>query len=264
VLYLQPLAAALGRQHPLYALQTPGLHGEADTPDTVEALAALHVAALRDIQPHGSYHLAGHSSGGRVAFEMARQLEQAGHTVALLTILDTTAPLPDAQHSEVPDTEEGWLDQLVQVFEELGGVDLQIRPGELAVLGDTEAAYARVLQALQQRELVFTAQDTTESLRRWVRVYRATAGGHDSYCSEQCCRRSKSASIRRRSAVFHGARRSAQESGRQRAAGRRKTDRSAVSERLVGIEVRHGPGAKLITPEPAEPGDRSAARGPRS
>lgn len=71
------------------------------------------------------------------------------------------------------------------MFEELGGVDLQIRPGELAALGDTEAAYARVLQALQQRELVFTAQDTTESLRRWVRVYRATVGGHDRYRSEQ-------------------------------------------------------------------------------
>ena len=55
----------------------------------------------------------------------------------------------------------------------------------------------------------------------------------------------------------------AQESGRQKAAGRRKTDRSAVSERLVGIEVRHGPGAKLITPGLLNL-VTVAARGPRA
>ena len=185
VLYLQPLAAALGRERPLYALQTPGLHGEADTPSSVEALAALHIAAIRQRQPHGPYHLAGHSSGGRVAFEMARQLEQAGETVARLAILDTDAPLSRAPRGELPETDEGWLDQLVQVFEQLGGVDLQIGAGELAALGTTEAAYARVLQALQRHDLVFTSGDTVQSLRYWVQVYRATVSGHSAYQTRQ-------------------------------------------------------------------------------
>jgi thioesterase domain-containing protein/acyl carrier protein len=185
VLYLQPLAAALGRQRPLYALQTPGLHGEAPTPECVEDLAALHVAAVRELQPHGPYHLAGHSSGGRVAFEMARQLEGLGQTVAWVAILDTNAPAPDQPIVAMPQTDEAWLANLVQVFEELGGVDLHIDAAELSAMGDTEAAYLRVLQALQHHELIFTSSDTVQALRYWVQVYRATVFGHASYRCNQ-------------------------------------------------------------------------------
>lgn len=147
------------------------------------------VGSVLYLQPHGPYHLAGHSSGGRVAFEMARQLEQFGETVAWVAILDTGAPDPDQPPWAQPQTDQEWLDQLVQVFEELGGVDLQIGVGELAVRGDTEAAYARVLQALQRQELVFTASDTVQALRYWVQAYRATVGRHaDDRCTQQSLR----------------------------------------------------------------------------
>ncbi|MEL6711581.1 MAG: thioesterase domain-containing protein, partial [Pseudomonadota bacterium] len=73
VLYLRPLATALGSQHPIYALQTPGLQSNEVTPDSVEALAAYQLAAIRQQHPQGPYQILRQSSGGRVAFELARQ-----------------------------------------------------------------------------------------------------------------------------------------------------------------------------------------------
>ena len=41
------------------------------------------------LQPEGPYFVGGHSSGGLVAFEMARQLRSQGKDVALLVLFDT-------------------------------------------------------------------------------------------------------------------------------------------------------------------------------
>ncbi|MGH7186693.1 MAG: thioesterase domain-containing protein, partial [Pseudomonadota bacterium] len=112
VLYLYPLACRLGTDQPVYALPTPGLDGT-PAPASVPALAARHLEALRRRQPRGPYRLAGHSSGGRAAFELAWQLEQQGETVALLAILDTSAPDPEPVGERSDDTAPGWLRDLV-------------------------------------------------------------------------------------------------------------------------------------------------------
>ena len=44
---------------------------------------------MRTAQPTGPYLIAGFSSGGVVAYEMAQQLAAAGEQVALLALLDT-------------------------------------------------------------------------------------------------------------------------------------------------------------------------------
>ncbi|MEN8217963.1 MAG: alpha/beta fold hydrolase [Pseudomonadota bacterium] len=92
VLYFHSLAAHLGKEQPCYGLQPPGLDAKTTTPNTIEALASHHLKELQGLQPQGPYYLVGHCFGGKVAFELARQLEQRGETVALLTILDSTAP----------------------------------------------------------------------------------------------------------------------------------------------------------------------------
>jgi acyl-CoA synthetase (AMP-forming)/AMP-acid ligase II/thioesterase domain-containing protein/acyl carrier protein/Flp pilus assembly protein TadD len=48
---------------------------------------------MRTVQPQGPYHLAGHSFGGLVAFEMGRQLLDLGLAVGTLSIIDITAKL---------------------------------------------------------------------------------------------------------------------------------------------------------------------------
>ncbi|MEM6406695.1 MAG: thioesterase domain-containing protein [Pseudomonadota bacterium] len=95
------------------------------TPDSVEALAAYQLAAIRQQQPQGPHQILGHSSSGRGAFELTRQLEATGESVALLGILDTGAP--DAQQNwqdpqdDGSDTYQLWC--LLQVFTELTAHD---------------------------------------------------------------------------------------------------------------------------------------------
>ena len=50
---------------------------------------------MQKVQAKGPYFLAGHCFGGRVAYEMARQLEASGETVGMLFMLDASAPFFD-------------------------------------------------------------------------------------------------------------------------------------------------------------------------
>ncbi|RYZ42467.1 MAG: non-ribosomal peptide synthetase [Myxococcaceae bacterium] len=88
--YLE-LARRLGPDQPFYAFQSTGLEGEGAPLETVEAMAASYVEALRTLQPSGPYRLGGWSLGGMVAFEMARQLEQQGEQVEQLVLIDAYA-----------------------------------------------------------------------------------------------------------------------------------------------------------------------------
>lgn len=88
-LFYRHLAARLGTQQPLYALQPPGLEGEGGPPANFAALAARYIEDMRTIQPEGPYYLMGHCQGAVVGLEMARQLLSQGHRVARLIILDS-------------------------------------------------------------------------------------------------------------------------------------------------------------------------------
>jgi thioesterase domain-containing protein len=102
--YCLNLAAQLGTDQPFYALGAHGLHG-VPIPATIEAMAEDQLVTLRSIQPRGPYRLGGHCNGGLVAFEMARRLEAAGETVALVVMIATDVrstagqPVPDRSPS---------------------------------------------------------------------------------------------------------------------------------------------------------------------
>ena len=85
---LRHLAPALGADQPVWGFESPFLEGRADGVTTLQDLGARYVQALLEVQPEGPYHLAGYSFGGVLAFEMALQLEQRGHEVAFLGIVD--------------------------------------------------------------------------------------------------------------------------------------------------------------------------------
>jgi acyl transferase domain-containing protein/thioesterase domain-containing protein/acyl carrier protein len=93
VLNLRQLAVQIGRDRPVYGLQARGLIGDAEPHETIAEAAADYIAELREVQPRGPYLLSGFSGGGITAFEMARQLEEAGETVAMLAMLDTPLPV---------------------------------------------------------------------------------------------------------------------------------------------------------------------------
>ena len=57
---------------------------------SIEAMAADYLREIKKRQPNGPYYLCGYSSGGLVAFEIARRLSESGDEVGLVGLFDTT------------------------------------------------------------------------------------------------------------------------------------------------------------------------------
>ncbi|MFJ9627211.1 alpha/beta fold hydrolase [Streptomyces sp. NPDC101175] len=93
-LYLTSLARALGDARPCYAFEAPGLNGKEEPLDDLEELATLFADEIQRVQPHGPYLLGGHSLGGMIAYEAARQLRERGEPVHRVVLYDTYVPLP--------------------------------------------------------------------------------------------------------------------------------------------------------------------------
>ena len=86
------LVQLLGEDQPVYAFRPRGIDQDLPPHLTMEEMIRDYVAAVRELQPHGPYHIAGWSAGGVVAFALAEALESAGEEVALFAMFD--APLP--------------------------------------------------------------------------------------------------------------------------------------------------------------------------
>jgi acetoacetyl-CoA synthetase len=83
------LAALLRTSMPVFAIEARGVQGT-NPPDTqIEEMARHYLSRVKTVQAAGPYFLAGHSSGGLVAFEMARRLVEAKERVGCLILLDT-------------------------------------------------------------------------------------------------------------------------------------------------------------------------------
>jgi amino acid adenylation domain-containing protein len=89
--YFYHLGRCLGEDQPFYSFEN-NLYQEFGTITKIEEIASIYIKAMQVIQPRGSYFLGGHSYGGNVAFEMAQQLSKQGEEVALLAIVDSSAP----------------------------------------------------------------------------------------------------------------------------------------------------------------------------
>lgn len=92
VLSLRTLAGKMGNDQPFYAFQSQGLDGKQEIPHRVEEMATYYINEMRSVQARGPYRLAGQSSGGFIAFEMAQQLLQSGEQVEMLALIDTYVP----------------------------------------------------------------------------------------------------------------------------------------------------------------------------
>jgi amino acid adenylation domain-containing protein len=172
VMYFHELAQYLGKDRPFYGLQAQGLDGETPPLESVEAIASQYIESIQAVQPVGPYFLGGHSFGGKVAFEMAQQLQRKGQA-AYLTILDTTAPVSQLdyqdEHSNLDDA--WWICEAASVIEELMGENLSISYEDIAALTpDEQVSYFK-----QQIEMVgfIPPQTDIKLVRGLLRVYRS-------------------------------------------------------------------------------------------
>jgi len=93
----QSLALELAEDRLVFGVHIPFRYVPGRDPrPTLPEIGRRYVDLIRQHQSHGPYHLLGLCFGGIVAYEVARQLEAAGETVATVTIID--AVLPPAIH----------------------------------------------------------------------------------------------------------------------------------------------------------------------
>lgn len=172
VIYLYALARHLGANQPFYGLQAWGLDGESTPYTRVEDMASHYIAAIQSLQPNGPYHLGGHSYGGLVAFEMAQQLQQQGHEVALLAILDSPAPLPGRSSRMPIDWDNArWLTEIVRLVERLYDTNLALSEEVLRSLNPDEQ-FEALKERLEQVNLLPPDAGTAQ-VRGLVEVYKA-------------------------------------------------------------------------------------------
>jgi thioesterase domain-containing protein len=95
----------LGPEQPIWALQARGLVKGEKPHDSIFEMASEYIAAIKQVQKKGPYHLLGMSLGGVIAQEMARILESQGEEIGLLALLDSSAKEGSEQINDLTDSE---------------------------------------------------------------------------------------------------------------------------------------------------------------
>ncbi|MBI3898663.1 MAG: amino acid adenylation domain-containing protein [Gammaproteobacteria bacterium] len=173
VLCYRGLAQKLDR--PFYGLQAPGLFGEQPPLESIEQMAALYLAAIRKRRPRGPYLLGGWSSGGAIAFEMARQLESTGEEVERVVMIDAAAPMQDGPVDNV--TLLRWFLEDFDVGIDVSCLrreDVEVEPERALVLAlDLMRAHRSIHANLDSQQLVYMLAIFTRTVRA-ARRYRPT------------------------------------------------------------------------------------------
>jgi amino acid adenylation domain-containing protein len=162
------LVRHLGTKQPVYGLQSPGLNGEQKPLTSIEDMATYYIEVLQTVQPQGPYHLGGWSFGGVVAFEMAQQLYQQGHEVALLALIDSYAPIAVNMFEKI---DEKML--VVYLVKDLGGLfgrELPLSIDELQPLNRDELLNS----ILEQAKLlnILPSELGLEQMQRMLQVFQ--------------------------------------------------------------------------------------------
>jgi thioesterase domain-containing protein/acyl carrier protein len=171
VIYLYELARHL--EQPFYGLQAVGLDGETEPYHTIEAIAAHYIREIKMIQSQGPYYLGGHSFGSYVAFEMSRQLEREGQTVAKLFIFDTQAPLLSQTLGKVETDDTQVLVNLSKIIGGWAATPLNITYDLLQPL--TLAEQVKYLHEELKRVKILPPHADIRQLQGYIAVHKANA-----------------------------------------------------------------------------------------
>ncbi|WP_162501576.1 alpha/beta fold hydrolase, partial [Methylobacterium crusticola] len=180
VLNYLPLVRRLAPGGPVDAVQARGLDGEAAPHRDLVAMAADYVAALRALRPAGPYRIGGHSLGGVVAYEMARQLAAAGESVALLALFDPPAPHAPPEPEEAGEAAGArLLAGAASAFERFTGRATGLT--EAALRGLPPAVQVARAAAAFERAGLAPVPDGEEGLRRLLAVAAAHRAARRAY-----------------------------------------------------------------------------------
>ena len=174
VLYLRSLANEFIKwDRPFYGLQA------ILSPDTskpimdIHEIARLNIKAIQTIQSDGPYQLCGHSFGSWVALEMAFQLQEAGHQVSQLIILDTGIP-SEKDLSRISNWDDcEWLILVSKIIGDTYNKTLNLKLEELREL-NWEGQIDLLFSEMKANDLIEDASGI-EEVRSLVEMYKAQA-----------------------------------------------------------------------------------------
>ena len=166
---------------PINGIQARGIDGNGEPHDTLEQMAADYIVEIRRAQSEGPYLLAGHSLGGVIAFEIARQLDRENERVAFLGLFDSVAPLSFGQQTASDEHREDAL-RLTTMTETIGrflghGVDVSFE--KLCSLS-TDAQIEYVVNALRNTRALPPGEEQ-KLIRNLLKVSKAHIRAHRSY-----------------------------------------------------------------------------------
>lgn len=168
------LAHQLDAEQSVYGLEARGLKGLLAPHETVEAMAADYLQAIREVQPQGPYKLGGWSFGGLVAYEMAQQLTAAGEAVELLCLLDTRMVV-DAEDGSGEGNDEAAFAALTAMFPDVEKQSLS----ELGAM-DRETQLSHFVRHIETAGMVPAGVERDQA-RRMLEVFEANSQAWLSY-----------------------------------------------------------------------------------
>jgi thioesterase domain-containing protein/acyl carrier protein len=101
VFFYRDLAKHLGADQPVYALQRLGVDDVTQAAQDIESTAAHYLAEIRKIQPTGSYSLLAYCFSIPICWEMVRQIQQAGDSVSVIAMIDSSPPLQGHKRTNI-------------------------------------------------------------------------------------------------------------------------------------------------------------------
>ena len=108
------LAENLGKDIPVYGLQSVGLDGQQEPDQTVEVMALRYLKEIKTIQPKGPYYFGGKHIGALIALEMTKQLMLQGEKTELLIFFGRFSRIP------YPRFTQPWLKRQLKVVVQRG------------------------------------------------------------------------------------------------------------------------------------------------
>ncbi len=173
VMYLQKLSHYLGADQPFYGMRAIGIDGSAEPLESIEEIAAYYIDEIMESFPNTKFHLAGHSFGALIAYEMALQLKEKNIEVGLLGIVDMNAPqqIELSQSEQLDETK--WCLQTVTMLNGLFNMNIQLSNDDIKDL--STASQMMLLKNKLEEAQLLPANSDISLLKGLLNVQKANS-----------------------------------------------------------------------------------------
>jgi thioesterase domain-containing protein len=176
-----PFACSIAR--PFYGIQARGWLTSRAPLQGIPAMAAYYVHIIQSVRPEGPYDLGGYSLGGALAYEVARQLQELGHAVRSIVMLDS---LDSVELKKVKPSQTGLVSAksailqavnmalLTTIMHEPGRIDaMLIRRDQVDATLDEDAMLKQLVTLAKGRGLNRSEAQLEAMIRQFAKVQTA-------------------------------------------------------------------------------------------